>query len=398
MGQISVEIFRESPVSTKSRLTLAVALATCAIAVPAFASTPTGTDILREWNLVVLGDLVSSSEVEGRTFVGGDLSGNSSNYNISTIPASSNGTPGLTVVGDVNGGTKNLNNGSGAIVGGNVNSGFNLNGATQTVQVGGTISNTNVNQNTVTSGLSSSDPAFAQGLQQDKSLITTSMNNLSYDLSTLSTNSDFSIQGNKGVFTAQPDANGVAVFNISAADLDAIGALELVEAARRDDVAAVEIGDGVEMPDRRETVGDRDHRDVALQAPDRFGHSLLGSAVQSAGRLVEDEDERVRVQGAGDAETLTLTTAFGGSVLAPKADAHTYNYIQGSAVFGSLVQDGEMHVGTYNGGYHYEPPSSSTSGGSSSGGTSVPEPGMVGLFGAGLAALFFWRRRRLKAA
>ena len=233
MGQISVEIFRESPVSTKSRLTLAVALATCAIAVPAFASTPTGTDILREWNLVVLGDLVSSSEVEGRTFVGGDLSGNSSNYNISTIPASSNGTPGLTVVGDVNGGTKNLNNGSGAIVGGNVNSGFNLNGATQTVQVGGTISNTNVNQNTVTSGLSSSDPAFAQGLQQDKSLITTSMNNLSYDLSTLSTNSDFSIQGNKGVFTAQPDANGVAVFNISAADLDAIGEIQFSTAPIR---------------------------------------------------------------------------------------------------------------------------------------------------------------------
>jgi len=52
------------------------------------------------------------------------------------------------------------------------------------------------------------------------------MNNLSYDLSTLSTNSDFSIQGNKGVFTAQPDANGVAVFNISAADLDAIGEIQ----------------------------------------------------------------------------------------------------------------------------------------------------------------------------
>ena len=59
----------------------------------------------------------------------------------------------MTVVGDVNGGTKNLNNGSGAVIGGNVNSGFNLNGNPQTVQVGGSISNTNVNYNTVTSGL-----------------------------------------------------------------------------------------------------------------------------------------------------------------------------------------------------------------------------------------------------
>ena len=65
-----------------------------------------GIAALREWNLVVLGNLKSSSEVEGRTFVGGNLSGNSSNYNIRQTPASSNGTPGLTVVGDVNGGHK----------------------------------------------------------------------------------------------------------------------------------------------------------------------------------------------------------------------------------------------------------------------------------------------------
>lgn len=349
--------------SLKSRFFLSAAAAV-AIAVPAYASPITGTDILREWNLVVLGDLTSSSEVEGRTFVGGNLTGNSSNYNISQIPASSKGTPGLTVVGDVNGGTKNLNNGSGAIVGGNVNSGFNLNGPAQTVKVGGSISNTNVNQNTVNAGLASSDPGFIQSLQQDKSLITTSMTGLSYDLSTLSSNSTLAIQGNKGVFSATPDGNGVAVFNISSADLDAIGEIQFnLNGA---DTAIVNVSG----------------KNITLNDNFLGGTNNLGQNV---------------IWNFPDAEELTLTTAFGGSVLAPKAAAKTNNYIQGSAVFGSLVQDGEMHVGTYNGGYHYEPPSSS-SGGTTSGGTQVPEPGMFGLFAVGVAALLFWRRRRRLAA
>ncbi|WEK48464.1 MAG: choice-of-anchor A family protein [Candidatus Andeanibacterium colombiense] len=339
-----------------------------AISVPAFATSDvSGTDILREWNLVVLGDLISSSEVEGRTFVAGNLNGNSSNYNIASIPASSNGEPGLTVVGDVNGGTKNLNNGSGAIVGGNVNSGFNLNGAAQTVQVGGTISNTNVNQNTVNSGLSSSDPSFSQNLQQQSSLIASSTKDLSHDLSTLPSNSSLTINGNTGTFNAQPDANGVAVFNISAADLDKIGEIQFnLNGA---DTAIVNVSG------------------TSITLNDNFlgGTNNLGEHV---------------IWNFPDATSLDLTTAFGGSVLAPNAAAHTSNYIQGSAVFGSLVQDGEMHVGTYSGGYYPPPPSnsSSTSGGSSSGGTDVPEPGMLVLFGAGIAALLFWRRRRAQAA
>ncbi len=108
-----------------------------------------------------------------------------------------------------------------------------------------------------------------------------------------------------------------------------------------------------------------------------------------------------------DAEELKLTTAWGGSVLAPLAHAETRNYIQGSGVFGNLKQNGEMHVGIFKGGY-VTPPSggtstggdSSTGGGAPSGGGStggavpVPEPGMVGLFGLGVAGLILWRRRR----
>jgi hypothetical protein len=86
-------------------------------------------------------------------------------------------------------------------------------------------------------------------------------------------------------------------------------------------------------------------------------------------------------------------------VLAPLADAETRNYIQGSAVFGNLKQNGEMHIGTFKGGYTTSPPAGGSSGGDSStggGATPVPEPGMFGLFGLGVGGLILWRRRRAK--
>lgn len=346
------------------------ALAAALVASPVLADSPmiAGTDVLRTWNLVVLGDLTSSSEVEGRTFVGGNLNGNSSNYQIQPIAASSTGTPGLTVVGDVNGGSKNLNNGSGAIVGGNVNSGLNLNGAAQTVLVGGSIANTNVNQNTVTSGLAASNPAFAQNLTQQKSLIETSMTGLSSSMGSQTANSQLSITGNTGTFNAQPNASGVAVFNISAADLDKIG--EIKFNLNGADTAIVNVaGKSVTLND-----------------------NFLGGT-QNLGEHV--------IWNFPEATNLALTTAWGGSVLAPNAAATTGNYIQGSAVFGSLVQNGEMHVGTYTGSYQAPSDpgtSTSSSGGSTSGGTAVPEPGMIGLFALAMGGLLFWRRRRVAAA
>lgn len=340
--------------------------ASLALAAPALADTPSGINALREWNLVVLGDLTSSSEVEGRTFVGGNLSGNSSNYNISPIPPSTKGQPGLTVVGDVNGGHKNLNNGSGAVVGGNVNSGFNLNGSPQTVKVGGTISNTNVNQNTVQSNLGQSDPGFVTRLQQDKSLLTTSLTGLSHDLGQLTATSELKISGNRGTFDAKPGSDGVAVFNITSAQLDSIGEIQFnLNGA---DTAIVNVSG------------------TSIKLDDNFlgGTANLGEKV---------------IWNFGEAKDLTATTAWGGSVLAPNANARTYNYIQGSAVFGNLIQDGEMHVGTYAGNYYPpsnpNPPSSS---GSSGGSTPVPEPGLLGLIAVALGGLFFWRRRRTNGA
>ena len=330
------------------KLSIAAAALAASIlsATPASAATViSGTDALREWNLIVLGNLSSSSEVEGRTFVGGNLSGGSSNYQIRTPAASSNAQPGLTVVGNVVGSTKNLNAG-GAVIGGNLVSGVNMNGAPQTLRVGGTIQNTNVNQNIVQSGLAST-PGFTSGLFAQRDALFTSMVDLSSALTQLSPTASVTIANNRALFEAA--GNGIAVFSLTAAQLGQFGEIQFNRNGF--DTVVVNVAGS------------------AITLNDNFlgNSSGLGSNV---------------IWNFADATTLNLTTAWHGSILAPKAAATTGNFIEGSAVFGNMIQNGEVHLGAYSGGNLNET-------------SAVPEPAswamMIGGFGIVGAAL---RRRR----
>ncbi|MBI1181201.1 MAG: choice-of-anchor A family protein [Alphaproteobacteria bacterium] len=344
-----------------------------AMASPAWATSVVSTDALREWNLIVLGALTSSSEVAGRTFVGGNLSGSSSNYMIKTPAASPTSQPGLTVVGNVTGNTKNLNNGSGAVIGGNVTSGFNLNGPVQTVKVGGTISNTNVNQNTVISGLATSDAYFTSNLTQQKDMLTSSLNDLATSLSQLTPNSTVNIASNRATFVSQPNSSGLAVFNMSSSDLNNFSEIALnVNGA---DTVVINVS-GTNINLNKNFLG---------------GTSGLGEHV---------------IWNFYEATNLSLSTAWGGSILAPHAAAQTSNYVEGSAVFASLQQNGEFHTSSsgyaYNGSYYppATPPGGDTGGdpgsggsGGSGGGTPVPEPEAWLILAAGLGLLWAGRRR-----
>jgi choice-of-anchor A domain-containing protein len=332
----------------------------CAFAAPALATSVVGTDALREWNLIVFGNVTSNSEVEGRTFIGGNLDGTSSNYMIRTPAASPSGQPGLTVVGNVTGNTKNLNNGSGAVIGGNVTSGFNLNGPAQTVKVGGTISNTNVNQNTVQSGLAGSNQYFLSDLNQQKSLLQSSLTDLSGSLSKVASNSSVTIANNRATFISAPNASGLAVFNLTAAQLGQFSEIALnVNGA---DTVVINVSG----------------ENIAL------AKNFLGGTTGLGERVIWNFYE---------AKTISVSTAWGGSVLAPLAAATTSNYIEGSAVFASLVQNGEFHLGTYKGSYYppLVPPGGDTSPGGPDG-NKVPEPAAWLILLGALALLWTGRR------
>lgn len=100
-----------------------------------------------------------------------------------------------------------------------------------------------------------------------------------------------------------------------------------------------------------------------------------------------------------DATSVAISTAWGGSVLAPKAIGQVSNSIDGSGVFGSLQQNGRLSGG-YDG--NYVPPTTNPGGGSSGGGNPTPVPeetiGLFALGAAGLGLLHWRRRRKAKAA
>lgn len=316
------------------RLTTAAALFLAPIA--AHASAQDGLQAMKTYNLITLGDLNSSSEVEGRTFVGGNLSGNSSNYFIkgNTLPSSS--TSGLTVVGNVTGGAKNLNNGSGAVVGGSVESGFNLNGANQIVTIGGNAQNINgSNGSAITIGGTKSgflngngasvltgqnlNPAFQSGLVAQRTTLISSLKDLSANLAGLAPTDSVSIASNRATFS--PSTSGgasLAVFSLDSAQLGQFGEIQFN--LNGFDTVVVNVGGASALLN-----------DNFLGGTNNLGQHVIWNFYE--------------------ATDLTFTTAFGGSVLAPQANGTIGNFIQGSAVFAQLNQQGEIHLGAFAGNF-----------------------------------------------
>lgn len=111
------------------RATCLAALLTCAIALPyapARATELTVSDMLTQFNAVILEDFSSQHDVEGRLAVGGDLKKGATFYiNPSSTPSAFGA---VNVAGNVLQGNYNINNGGNVVVGGQNKGHFNLNG------------------------------------------------------------------------------------------------------------------------------------------------------------------------------------------------------------------------------------------------------------------------------
>jgi len=138
---------------------------TLGCAAQAGATTLSASNILSQFNAVVFGNFTTTSDVEGLTVVGGNLTGGAS-FDINPASVSASAFAGLTVYGnETAGGSFNVNNGGGIAIGGSNVGSFSLNGggsayvgATNagSINAGGSITVGGANSGTLTTGSSGS--------------------------------------------------------------------------------------------------------------------------------------------------------------------------------------------------------------------------------------------------
>lgn len=317
-----------------------------------------GLNAMTQYNLITSGNFVAGHDVEGRAFIGGNVTGGSATFynNPSTFgvnpPASQ---PGLTVVGSVLANNQNLNNGSGASVGGTAVNVFNLNGV-QTVNAGGAASVQNLNGSTVNQNVA----GLQASLTAQRDTMFADFSELSLYLKDLDKTVDYTLPlSNEIDFTVGvPPVSGPAVFSL--ANTSVLNGRNLDFHIGATDFVVINVGGTTAtLPQGSNFMGD--------------SASLLGANV---------------IWNFYEATTIGFSSRFNGSVLAPLADATFSNSpITGTAVFKSFNQGGEVHMANF-GGYTFLPPTLPPG---------VPEPATWAMMILGFGAVGRAVRRR-KAA
>jgi len=360
---------------------------------------------MRELNLIVLGNLTSGAEVEGKAFVGGNVSGNSENFGIGSSAHPSQGFAAnsratLTVGGNVSANVQ-VNNGtnggtgtgtssglaSAADVGGNVTGAVGVNVSPAQIRVGGSFNNQNFNPNsskTVSYGTTASNvqPQDAAYVVHDASLadaqtglaatiaaqtatLSTNLGQLSTILSSLTANAAFNTSDHNNIFVTYDStvaATGYAVIDVNASDLMGYsGTLNFNLLS----------SNGSPVTTIVNVIGSGDYS---------FALNVNNASL----------DQSV-IWNFASANSLTTQTEFYGSVLAPTATVTNKNAINGSVVAQLFNQQGEVHLGTFAGstGFLVTSP-----GGGGTG--DVPEPAswMTMLLGFGVVGSLVRSQRR----
>jgi choice-of-anchor A domain-containing protein len=402
---ISRGIQKDTPkVNRRRQLPLYLVVSLLAVG-PARAQTLTPTQILQQFNAVIFGNLSTTSDIEGRAVIGGNLasaqtlyinpgSEAASTFAALTVYGASNGGGStninnggaITVVG-LNSATLQINGGSSVFIGGANSGGINVNGGTATIGINGNNSATvtangggtikingtsgningngastttvdlpsatdltgNINNATVNYGpvsLSNSLPNFATTFQ-------TPMTTLSTQLESQAANSTVSTANSTVTFNATPNAAGQAVFAISSSVL---------------------------------TAGNDTIAFNANGATTMIVNVSCGSANCSITMPSSDNEQNPTTNASEilwnfyNAGTLNFGSEFGGSVLAPDATVTNSNPIDGDLIANLFSGGGELHNYPFTGNLTF----------------AVPEPASIALLGISLVGLIAARRRPAK--
>ncbi|WP_423822262.1 choice-of-anchor A family protein [Salinisphaera sp. SPP-AMP-43] len=320
-----------------TRYTTALFIASLALSSlgTASATALTAGDILNQYNLVVFDDLDTNSHVDGRTYVGGDLTGNGGDFFQHGSQAAASAYPALIVGGDVSGGDKHVNSNGNALIGGNV-SHLTMNGGS--AAVGGTVE-ANSSHGNFRSSASVAIPDFESILRGYSSALAGETGNGSIRMN-----------GSRAIFSADPN-QALTVFNISGDFFNGVNEIE-----------------------------------VSGDATSRLLINVDGNPGTIAANFLGDYSslQTSLIWNFFDASAIDFQRQFRGSILAPEAAITNSNNLEGSVVAGSFYQRGEVHLPGFGNDFpSTEPPSAD-----------IPEPPVWLLFFAGVLGLGLFRSRR----
>ncbi|MBS0363614.1 MAG: choice-of-anchor A family protein [Proteobacteria bacterium] len=286
---------------------VAAVSATGALAAPSAAA---GLQAMRDYDLIVLGNMTANGDVEGRSLITGNLSGSGTFFN-SPHGQTTATLPGLVVGGNITSG-ENLNNGSGAWVGGSIGGMLNLNGGGNVLYNGTTVFQNNAGAFTDTNGTALN--GLPMSLADYAASLTLLSSQLAADPTTQS--GPTSLVSNNLNITAIGGASGLGVIDLNGALLAS--------------------GNQINV--------------------DSGGYSVLVVNVSGTSDsiglnpgLFSANEQTTVIFNFYQATSLTVSREFHGSILAPLATVTNTSPIDGTLVAAAFNQGGEVHMNNFAG-------------------------------------------------
>lgn len=258
-----------------------------------------GASAINDWNLIVRHNLTTSSEVEGRTIVGGNIAG-TSNYGVKLLPPSNYvNVDSLVIGGSIAANNYQVNSGRARLFGSKGSANFNMNGGGALIQ----------NDNSVTAMVNS---AWGDVL------------NASTYCSSLSPTNTVTLPGGQpaGVtFNSVLGPGGVAVFNVNGNSLFQNNLVQQMD---------------INMNGASTVVINVSGTSITYNG----GNMVGGFNVANAGKIIWNFYQ---------ATTLNIDRHFFGAILAPKATMSNSTAIEGSVFTDTFNQNGEVHLPNFGG-------------------------------------------------